>query len=62
MKFIKNYFKYYDVQSGKLTNFKISNRGFELQQLQGGYTSTGTKIDKGIDKATNYIRRFKDLV
>lgn len=55
-------FKYYDVQSGKLTNFKISNRGFELQQLQGGYTSTGTKIDKGIDKATNFIRRFKDLI
>jgi hypothetical protein len=55
-------FKYYDVQSGKLTNFKISNRGFELQQLQGGYTSTGTKVEKGIDKATNYIRRFKDLV
>ncbi len=55
-------FKYYDVQSGKLTNFKISNRGFELQQLQGGYTPTGTKLEKGIDKATNYIRRFKDLV
>jgi hypothetical protein len=55
-------FKYYDVQSGKLTNFKISNRGFELQQLRGGYTSTGTKLEKGIDKATNYIRRFKDLV
>ena len=54
-------FKYYDVQSGKLTNFKISNRGFELQQLRGGYTSTGTKLEKGIDKITNYIRRFKDL-
>ncbi len=55
-------FRYYDVQSGTLTNYKMNNRGFELQKLQGGYTSTGTKLEKGIDKATNYIRRFKDLL
>ncbi len=54
-------FKYYDVQSGKLSNYKMTNRGFELQQLQGGYTSTGTGLEKRIDKATNYIRRCKDL-
>ncbi len=54
-------FCYYDVQSGTLSNRKRKNRGFELQHTQGGYTSTGSNIERKIDKATNYIRRFKDF-
>lgn len=52
----------YDVQQGKLCNYKLTSRGFELQSTQGRYSSTGTKLQQGVDKATNLIRRFKDYI
>ena len=54
-------FKYYDVQSSTLCNYEISNRGFSLNSTTGDYYPKGTNYQKKIDKATNYIRRFKDL-
>lgn len=54
-------FCHYDVQESKLSNYRLTNRGFELKNLQGGYTSLGTDIQKTIDKTTNFIRRFKDF-
>ena len=52
----------YNVQQGKLCNYKLTSRGFELQSTQGSYSSTGTKLQQGVDKATNLIRRFKDYI
>ena len=53
-------FKYYDVQSSTLCNYEISNRGFSLNSTTGDYYAKGTTYQKKVDKATNYIRRFKD--
>ena len=55
-------FLYYNVQDGTLSNYKVDNRGFELHSTHGEYTATGTKFQKKVDKATNYIRRFKDYI
>jgi hypothetical protein len=55
-------FKNYDVQSGTLCNYEIPERGFELASVIGDYRAKGTSGEKAIDKATNYIRRFKDYL
>ena len=55
-------FKHYDVQSSKLCNYEHSGRGFNLQDTTGRYYAKGTNTQKTIDKATNYIRRFKDYL
>lgn len=55
-------FKNYDVQSGKLYNYEVSHRGFNLGDTLGGYSTRGTPVEKTIDKATNYVRRFKDYL
>jgi len=48
-------FKYYDVQRGILSNDKLVVKGFELTSTSGGFHGKNE-----IDKATNFIRRFKD--
>jgi hypothetical protein len=55
-------FKYYDVQGGRLSNINFKSRGFELSSTSGKYYARGSKSQKKIDKATNYIRRFKDYL
>lgn len=55
-------FKNYDVQSGTLCNYEVNYRGFNLGDTQGGYSTRGSGLEKTIDKATNYIRRFKDYL
>lgn len=55
-------FKNYDVQSSTLCNYEISSRGFKLDSTTGDYYAKGTIGQKTIDKATNYIRRFKDYL
>lgn len=53
-------FNHYNVQSSTLSNHDGSGRGFKLQDTTGKYYARGTNTQKKIDKATNYIRRFKD--
>ena len=53
-------FKNYDVQSSTLCNYEVTNRSFGLNSTTGEYYAKGTPGEKAIDKATNYIRRFKD--
>lgn len=60
-------FKTYDVQSAVLCNNNstvgvYSKRGFDLTDTSGNYRQMGTPTQKKIDKATNYIRRFKDYL
>lgn len=55
-------FKHYDVQSSILSNYDSSDRGFKLQDTTGKYYAKGTNTQKTIDKATNFIRRFKDYL
>jgi hypothetical protein len=55
-------FKHYDVQSSILSNYDGQDRGFKLQDTTGNYYAKGTNTQKTIDKATNFIRRFKDYL
>lgn len=55
-------FKFYKVQDGILSNRRLnSDRGFELTSTQGEYYPKGTNVERKIDRATNYVRRFKDI-
>ena len=55
-------FKHFDVQSATLCNKEYNHRGFNLGSTQGAFYPKGTTFQKNIDKATNFIRRFKDYI
>lgn len=57
-------FRFYHVQDGILSNKgQEDERGFELTSTSGGYAARGSdKFGTRIDKATNFIRRFKDYI
>lgn len=57
-------FRFYNVKDGILSNKGHEDeRGFELTSTSGGYTVRGSdKFGTRIDKATNFIRRFKDYI
>ena len=54
-------FKNYEVQSATLCNYEMTGRGFNLDSTSGYYHAKGSTYQTGIDKATNYIRRVKDI-
>lgn len=55
-------FKFYNVKDGVLSNRRHdSDRGFELTSTHGEFYPKGTRVEKKIDRATNYIRRLKDI-